>query len=61
MDVEVLDSLELFQVSELEVEICRLPSGEEVIRFIDCTGEPPIIYKWCFENAVKWLIERKLR
>lgn len=59
MEVEVIDSLDLFHANELEVELCRLPSGEEVIRFVDCTGKPPIIYKWCFEAAVKWLAERK--
>lgn len=53
--VEVIDSHELFAASELEIERCRLPSGEVVFRFVDCTERPPIIYKWCFEDAVRWL------
>ena len=58
MNIDVIDSHELFPASELEVEICRLPSGEDVIRFVDCTGKPPIIYKWCFEDALHWLASR---
>lgn len=54
-EYEVVDSLELFAASELEVELLRLPSGEEVVRFNDCTGKPPIIYKWCLDAANEWL------
>lgn len=57
-DLEIIDSLELFSASELEVMICKLPSGEEVIVFEDCTGEPPIIYKWCMDMANEWLRNR---
>ena len=57
--MEVIDSLELFAASELEILVCRLPSGEEVIVFEDCTGKPPVIYKWCFDMAVDWLKARK--
>ena len=57
-ELEVIASHELFAASELEVEVCRLPSGEEIIRFVDCTERPPIIYKWCFDEAVRWLNSR---
>ena len=55
---EVLDSLELFPATELVVMICRLPNGEEVVVFEDCTGEPPIIYKWCMRIANEWLLDK---
>ena len=55
---EVLASYDLFPASELEIQVCRLSSGEEVIRFEDCTGKPPIIYGWCFRLAVLWLSKR---
>ena len=58
MDVEIVDSLELFQVTELEVQLARLPSGELVVRFEDCTGKPPIIYKECLDMANEWLKEK---
>lgn len=55
---EEVDSLELFPAMELEVVIYRLPSGEEVIVFEDCTGKPPIIYRWCLDIANEWLQTR---
>ena len=59
--LEVIDSLELFPANELEVQICKLPSGEIVIRFEDCTGEPPIIYQWCFDTALEWLRGKNIK
>lgn len=55
---EEVDSLELFAAMELEVVIYRLPNGEEVIVFEDCTGKPPVIYKWCLDMANEWLRKR---
>ncbi len=58
-DLAVIDSLELFAATELEVSICRLPSGEEVVVFSDCTEKSPIIYQWCLDMANEWLENRK--
>lgn len=52
---EIIDSLDLFPAMELEVQIIRLGNGEQAVRFVDCTGLPPTIYKWCLEDAIKWL------
>lgn len=52
---DVVDSFSLFEASELEVSIVRLPSGEEAIVFEDCTGLPPVIYKWALNMALDWL------
>lgn len=54
-DFDVIDSVALLPASELEVQLVKLPSGEVVVRFEDCTGGPPIIYKWCLDAAVEWL------
>jgi hypothetical protein len=55
-----IDSIELFPAMELEVVIYLLPSGEEVIVFEDCTGKPPILYKWCLDMANEWLSSRMM-
>jgi hypothetical protein len=55
---EVIDSLELHPASELEVQLVRLPSGEVVVRFEDCTGLPPVIYRECFEEAIGWVRQK---
>ena len=55
---ELIDSLELFAAMELDVSIYKLPSGEEAIVFEDCTGKPPVIYKWCLDMANEWLARR---
>jgi hypothetical protein len=46
---------ELYAAMELEVLIIKLPSGENVLRFEDCTDGPPIIYAWAFRDAVQWV------
>ena len=56
--LEKIDSLDLFPPSELEVVIYKLPNGEEVIVFEDCTNNTPIIYKWCFDIANEWIKTR---
>ena len=53
--IEIVDSHELFPAMELDVQLVKLPSGELVVRFTDCTGLSPIIYGWALKNAVKWL------
>ena len=57
-ELEEIDSLELFPAMELEVVIYRMPNGEEVIVFEDCTRKPPIIHKWAFDMANEWLRNR---
>jgi len=57
---EKIDSLELYSATELEVVIYKLPSGEEVIVFEDCTNKSPIIYKFCLDMANEWLKNRGL-
>lgn len=55
---EVVASLELLPAMELEAQLIKMPSGEEVIRFVDCTGQPPIVYKWCLPMVDNWLKRR---
>jgi hypothetical protein len=55
MSDEIIDSCDLFPAMELEVQAIRLPSGEIVYRFEDCTNNPPLIYKWAFDLAREWI------
>jgi len=59
MGLVLIDKQELFAATELYVYVYKLPSGEEVVIFDDCTEESPVIYMWCLELAQEWLAARK--
>ena len=59
MDFEVIASKELFPADELEIEMIRLPSGEKAVRFVNCTGKPPVIYFWALDDAMRWVNETR--
>ncbi len=50
-----VDRLTLLPATELDVVVYKLPSGEHVVQFQDCTGTSPVIYKWCLDMANEWL------